>query len=103
MAEQDLLDRTRQELRVRLKELEPLVREHERLRSALAALESKSPRRGAGASPDAFRGRGGSRRSERAVVSAAGKSFGWWARNRDYARPRQRAELAFSRVNSTRS
>jgi hypothetical protein len=47
VAEQELLDRTRQELRERLKELEPVVREHERIRSALAALESQGlPARG---------------------------------------------------------
>ena len=59
MAEQDLLNRTTQEIRSRLKELEPLVREHERLQAALTALESSvgeksaPPRRGR-----AGRGRG---------------------------------------------
>lgn|SRR5215210_4316607 len=48
MAEQDLLERTRQELRARLKKLEPLVGEHERVRSALAALESQGPSQGGG-------------------------------------------------------
>jgi len=39
MASDDLLNRTTQEIRDRLKELEPLVREHERLQAALKALE----------------------------------------------------------------
>jgi transcriptional regulator with GAF, ATPase, and Fis domain len=51
MAEQDLLHRTTDEIRARLKELEPLVQEHERLRAALTALEESTgqkslPRRG---------------------------------------------------------
>ena len=68
MAEQSLLDRTTQEIRARLKELEPLVQEHERLQRALEALESSSgeakPRRGrAGAGRG--RGRTTSRRAGR--------------------------------------
>jgi len=51
MATDDVLSRTTQEIRDRLKELEPLVREHERLQSALKALETSDaprshPRRG---------------------------------------------------------
>src|SRR5215212_8203251 len=58
MASDDLLNRTTQDIRDRLKELEPLVAEHERLQAALAALEESSgeksvPRRGR-----AGRGRG---------------------------------------------
>src|SRR5215210_745983 len=58
MASDDLLNRTTQEIRDRLKELEPLVREHERLQAALKALEGSRgdksvPRRGR-----AGRGRG---------------------------------------------
>ena len=52
MAEQDVLARTTEEIRSRLKELEPLVQEQERLRQALSALEGSAqkqpaaPRRG---------------------------------------------------------
>ena len=58
MAEQDLVHRTTEEIRARLKELEPLVREHKRLQAALTALEASGgekrlPRRGR-----AGRGRG---------------------------------------------
>jgi hypothetical protein len=42
MAEPDLLKRQTDEIRSRLKELEPLVAEHERLQRALNALESGS-------------------------------------------------------------
>ena len=42
MATDDILSRTTQDIRDRLKELEPLVREHERLTGALAALESSA-------------------------------------------------------------
>jgi hypothetical protein len=53
MAEQDVLKRTTGDIRARLKELEPLVREHERLQAALSALEGSGgqksqPRRGRG-------------------------------------------------------
>jgi hypothetical protein len=43
----DLLKRTTQEIRDRLKQLEPLVREHERLRRALSALtgSDETPKR----------------------------------------------------------
>jgi transposase-like protein len=44
MADQDLLSRTTDELRSRIKELEPLVQEHERLKRALTALESTDGR-----------------------------------------------------------
>jgi hypothetical protein len=40
MADQDLLQRARAEIRARVKELEPLVKEHGRLQSALKALEA---------------------------------------------------------------
>ena len=58
MASDDLLNRTTQDIRDRLKELEPLVGEHERLQAALNALEGSRgeqsvPRRGR-----AGRGRG---------------------------------------------
>ena len=59
---QDLLKRTTDELRKRLKELEPQVQEYEHLQSALAALdqprrEKSSPRRSRGT------GAGGRRRT----------------------------------------
>jgi hypothetical protein len=40
MAEQDVLQRTTRQLRDRLKELEPLVQERDRVKAALDALES---------------------------------------------------------------
>jgi transcriptional regulator with GAF, ATPase, and Fis domain len=40
MAEPDLLERAKEEIRERLTELEPLVEERDRLRSALEALEA---------------------------------------------------------------
>jgi len=52
---------------VRLKELEPLVREHERLRSALAALESKEPSQGRG------RQSGRAQRTRRKQAKRAGR------------------------------
>ena len=42
MAEQDLVERTRKELRQRLKELDPLVEERDRIRAGLEALESSN-------------------------------------------------------------
>ena len=60
MATDDLLNRTMQEIRDRLKELEPSVREHERLQAALTALEASG---GEKSQPDRGRGRtGGPRR-----------------------------------------
>src|SRR5437879_2585977 len=57
----DFLDEKRREIANRLKELEPLVSEHDRLRAALDALEGV---RANGASPTrATRGRSGSRAS----------------------------------------
>jgi hypothetical protein len=54
----DVLTRTTDEIRSRIKELEPLVREHERLQEALSALEGSSRdssvharRRGGGGRP----------------------------------------------------
>jgi hypothetical protein len=49
----DLLKRTTDEIRSRIEELEPLVREHERLQGALAALEGQegATGRGRGAGP----------------------------------------------------
>jgi transcriptional regulator with GAF, ATPase, and Fis domain len=40
VADRDLLERAREEIRARLEELEPLVTEHERLQRALSALEA---------------------------------------------------------------
>ncbi len=55
MAEQDLLERAKGEIRERLAELDPLVEERDRLRAALEALEAgESPKR---ASRRASRGR----------------------------------------------
>ena len=46
MAEQSLLERTKQEIRARLNEIEPLVAERDRLRAALEALEAgEAPKR----------------------------------------------------------
>jgi IclR helix-turn-helix domain len=46
MAEQDLLERAKGEIRERLEELDPLVAERDRLRAALEALEAgESPKR----------------------------------------------------------
>ena len=69
MAEQDLLSRTTREIRDRLSELEPLVREHERLQAALAALESSGgeseTRRGRSAGGRGAGGRGRQRTTSR--------------------------------------
>src|SRR5829696_9135921 len=82
MAEQDLLHRTTEEIRARLKELEPLVREHERLQAALTALEGSGsekrlPRlgragrgRGRGPSTSGRAGRGERRQQLLEVLSA---------------------------------
>ncbi len=40
VADRDLLERAREEIRARLEELEPLVTEHARLQDALSALEA---------------------------------------------------------------
>ena len=77
MATDDVLSRTTQEIRDRLKELEPLVREHERLQSALKALETSDaprshPRRGRSRKPTTSRraGRGERRQQLLDVVNA---------------------------------
>jgi hypothetical protein len=41
MAAQDLIERTRREMKTRLAEIEPLVKERDQLRSALAALDGE--------------------------------------------------------------
>jgi hypothetical protein len=64
MAE-DLLKRTTEELRKRMKELEPQVQEHKRLQNALAALDEPS---GEKSSPR--RPRGGSGRGRRRTTSS---------------------------------
>src|SRR5919197_1139673 len=58
----DFLDEKRREIAQRLKELEPLVREYERLRAALDALEGVRGRAAGRAS--AGRGRGGRNQGE---------------------------------------
>src|SRR6478672_1121659 len=56
----DFLDEKRREIASRLKELEPLVQEHDRLRAALDALDGVGGRgaRGASSSTPAASGRG---------------------------------------------
>jgi len=69
MADQDLLQRARAEIRTRIKELEPLVNEYERLQSALKALgASDRP-----ASTRRQRGAGGRRRRTPARRAARGE------------------------------
>src|SRR5215212_1781286 len=69
MAE-DLLKRTTDEIRKRLKELEPQVAEHERLQGALAALDQ--PRREK-ASPHRSRGTGTRGRRRRTTSGRVGR------------------------------
>ena len=45
MAEQDLLEGAKGQIRERLEELDPLVEERDRLRAALEALEAERPKR----------------------------------------------------------
>jgi hypothetical protein len=66
---QDLLERTTDELRKRLKELEPQVAEYERLQTALAALDQPS---GEKSTPSRRRG-GGGRGRRRTSASRAGR------------------------------
>ena len=68
LAEQDLLKRTTNDIRARLKELEPLVREHEQLQRALTALEAS----GKQTSTRRARG-GGNGRGRRTTTSRAGR------------------------------
>ena len=64
MAEQDLLERAKGEVRERLQELDPLIEERDRLRGALEALEAgEGPKRASGR---ASRQRGRSTTSRRA-------------------------------------
>ena len=65
MAEQDVLQRTTRELRDRLKELEPLVQERDRVKAALDALESSGSQRTRRRAAGGTRRRGSSGRAGR--------------------------------------
>src|SRR5215210_4034440 len=67
MPQQDLIKRTTQEIRDRLKELEPLVREHAELERALSALEANEQERLPRGRAGRGRGRG------RTTASRAGR------------------------------
>ena len=66
MAEQDLLERAKREIRERLEELDPLVEERDRLRAALEALE-------AGASPKSASRRASRQRGRPTTSRRAGR------------------------------
>src|SRR3954469_24924224 len=72
----DFLDEKRREIASRLKELEPLVQEHDRLRAALDALEGVGGRAGRGAASSAPAASGRGRRA------GAGRSNGGRGRPR---------------------
>jgi len=65
---QDLLKRTTDEIRKRLKDLAPQVQEHERLQKALAALDKPTGRKSSPPQP-----RGGASRARRSSSSRAGR------------------------------
>jgi CRP-like cAMP-binding protein len=69
----DFLDEKRREIATRLKELEPLVSEYDRLRSALDALDGVG---GAGGSARAARGAAAPRPARRAATNGAARQSG---------------------------